>query len=141
MIGSLVRYKVRARPASPEGRLAYGGYMELSWDPSRPWEVRLAEAGPDGGEVVFARDLMLQAMSGEPAGEGVVRLRLRHYTGSTRAHLGLVVATDEGPLEFALCDTTAAEFLNATTDLVPAGDEDQYADVDAGLAELLGEAA
>ena len=71
MIGAsaLVRVRVRARPVS-NGRLARGGFMELSYDSRSPYEVKLSETGPEAGEVVFARELLRQALGGQPAGEG-----------------------------------------------------------------------
>jgi hypothetical protein len=53
---ALLRCRVRARPASASehGRHAYGGYMELPYDPGRPWEVQLPELDSHRS-VVFAR--------------------------------------------------------------------------------------
>jgi hypothetical protein len=126
----MVRRTVQARPVGEHGTLARGGYMDLCYDPARPYEVRLAEAGPDdGGEAVFARDLLLAALDGTPAGEGQVRARLRRFRGARHSMLELIVpAADGGLLPFAICDGAVADFLRDTTDLVPAGDEWRYAD-------------
>jgi hypothetical protein len=139
---TMVRRTVQARPADENGTLARGGYMELSYDPACPYEVRLAETGSDAGEVVFARDLLLDALDGNPAGEGRVRARLRRFRGARHSMLELAVpAADGGDLIFAICDDAVAEFVRDTTDLVPAGDEWRHVDVDAAVAGLLGQAA
>ena len=44
---TLARHRVRVRPASGEGGLAGGGYMELSCAPDCPYEVKPAGTGPD----------------------------------------------------------------------------------------------
>jgi hypothetical protein len=126
---TMVRRTVQARPADERGTLARGGYMELSYDPGCPFEVRLAELGPDAGEVVFARDLLIMALNGDPAGEGDVRARLRMFRGTTRAMLALTVPGTDGPAEFGLCATAVAGFLRDSLDLVPAGQESQYVEV------------
>jgi hypothetical protein len=138
----LVQWRVRARPVSEQGHLAYGGYMALSYDPSRPWEVRLSEVEPGGSHLVFARDLLAQALDGTPAGEGSVRARLRFLRPARHALLCLAVdAADGPPLEFGLCAETAAGFLQETLALVPAGDEWRHVDIDAAVEQLLGESA
>jgi hypothetical protein len=124
------------------GALARGGYMELSYDPTCPYEVRLAETGPDASEIMFARDLLLDALDGTPAGEGQVRARLRRFRGARHSMLELVVpGADGGQLKFAICDEAAADFVRDTTDLVPQGDEWQYADIPDTVASIYGEAA
>ena len=139
---TMVRRPVQARPVSDNGTLARGGYMELCYDPARPYEVRLAEAGPDSGQVVFARDLLLQALDGTPAGEGRVRARLRRFRGARHAMLELVVpAADGGLLRFAICDYAVAGFARDTTDLVPAGDESQHLEIPATVPASWEEAA
>jgi hypothetical protein len=138
---TMVRHRVRARPVSEQGRLAYGGYMELSYDPASPYEVKLAETGPDAGEVVFARDLLIAALNGDPAGEGEVRARLRYLRGARHTLLVLTVPGADGPLEFGLCDTAVVRFVRDTTALVPAGDEWRYVQVGDTVAEFLGQAA
>lgn len=138
---TLVRHRVRARPVSEQGRLAYGGYMELVWDITSPYEVRLAETGPDAGEVVFARSLLTAALDGDPAGEGAVRVRLRHLRGARHCLLVLWVHGPEGPLEFALCAATVARFVQATVDLVPLDEEWRHLNLDASLTRLLEDAA
>jgi hypothetical protein len=115
--------------------------MELTYAPECPYEVKLAETGPGAGEVVFARDLLLDALGGTPAGEGHVRARLRHFPGVRHALLALTVPGADGLLEFALCDTTVAGFLRDTTDLVPPGEEWRFVEVGDTVAECLGDAA
>jgi len=142
MIGAsaLVRVRVRARPVS-NGRLARGGFMELSYDPRSPYEVKLAETGPEAGEVVFARELLLQALAGQPAGEDLVRARLQQFDGAPHALLSLTVPGADGPLEFGLCDTTVARFLRDTVALVPPGEEWRHVDFTDTIAEILRDAA
>jgi hypothetical protein len=141
---TMVRRTVQARPVDEFGTLARGGYMELSFDPERPCEVRLAETGDDAGEIVFARELLLEALAGSPAGEGDVRARLRRFRGARHSMLELAVhVADDAPLVFAICDGSVAEFVRDTTDLVPPGQEWEYLEtaVDEGLSAILGEAA
>jgi Streptomyces sporulation and cell division protein, SsgA len=141
MIGALIRARLRARPVGEDGRLAYGGYMELLWDPAAPYEVRLAGLGPCAAEVVFARDLLVAAVAGQPAGRGAVRVRLAHLTGVRQSLLLLSVLAVDGPQQLALSSARVAAFLKDTTDLVPRREEWRYLDVDAGIAELLRGAA
>jgi Streptomyces sporulation and cell division protein, SsgA len=138
---TLVRQRLRARPVSEQGRLSYGGYMELSYDLGSPYAVTLAETGPDTGEVVFARDLLITALNGDPAGEGLVRARLRRFRGARRAQLALTVPGADGPLEFALCEAAVAAFVAGTTDLVPQGEEWRYLEVADTVDGFLGQAA
>lgn len=142
MIGALVRVRLRARPVGEDGRLAYGGYVELLWHPSEPYEVRLAGSGPCATEIVFARDLLVSALAGCPSGEaGAVRARLAHLPGARHSLLLLSTAGADGPLEVALTEAKVAVFVEDTTDLVPCGEEWRYLDLDAGLDGLLGRAA
>jgi hypothetical protein len=139
---TMVRRTVQARPVDEKGTLARGGYMELSYDPACPYQVRLTEAGPDAGEVVFARDLLLEALDGTPAGEGRVRAKLRRFRGARHSMLELVVpAADGGLLEFAIRDDAVADFVRDTTDLVPPGEEWRYTEVPDTPAAILREAA
>jgi hypothetical protein len=139
-----IAQRLQARPVFANGRLGSDrSYMHLSYDAARPWEVRLTE-GPagDGPSVVFARELLLQALDGTPAGEGTVRARLRHLPGVRHALLSLLVEDGDGqPLEFGLCDSTVAAFMRRTLAAVPLGDEWRYFDLDAEAAGLLQEAA
>lgn len=141
MIGALIRARLRARPVGEDGRLAYGGYMELLWDPGEPYEVRLAEFGPYAEEVAFARDLLVSALAGHPAGKGDVRARLAHLAGVRHSLLLLSVSGQDGPRQFALTGAKVAEFLRDTTDLVPRGDEWRYLNLDAEIDDLLRGAA
>ena len=137
MIGALIRTRLRARPVDDDGRLAYGGYMELQYDPSEPYEVRLTGLGPYAAEVVFARDLLAAALGGDPAGQGDVRARLTQQSGARHSLLLLATSGPDGPHEIALTGPKVAEFLRDTTDLVPRGEEWRYLDLDAGLDDLL----
>jgi hypothetical protein len=142
MIGAMVRARLRARPVGEEGRLAYGGYMDLLWDPGEPYEVRLAGLGPCAGEIVFARDLLATALGGDPAGEGDVQVRLRHLPGARHTLLVLTVTGPDGPREVALTDAKVAQFLCDTFDLVPVGEEWRYLDaLYSGFDDLLRGAA
>ena len=141
---TMVRRTVQARPVGENGTLARGGYMELTYDPAFPYEVRLAETGGEAGEVVFARDLLRDALEGTPAGEGLVQARLRTFRGVRHSMLQLVVpGADNAPLVFAFRDASVAEFVRDTTDLVPPGQEWRFLEdeVDDDLALFLGEAA
>jgi hypothetical protein len=138
---AMVRHRIQARPVSEWGTLARGGYMDLCFDPACPYEVKLIETGPDAGEVGFARDLLIAALNGDPAGEGQVRARLRYLRGARHSLLALTVPGADGPLEFGLCDTAVAGFLRETVDLVPLGEEWRYVEVGDTVAEFLGQAA
>ena len=141
MIGAMVRARVRARPVWADGRLAYGGYMELLYNPGRPYEVQLAEPGQDQSEVMFARDLLWSALAGEPDGEGVIRARLAILPPVQDALVVLTVREPDGPKEVALTGRAVAAFLRDTTDLVPRGHESRFLDLDAGLETILPGAA
>ncbi len=115
--------------------------MHLLYHPAAPYEVRLAELGPDPQELVFARDLLASALRGQAAGEGAVRVRLEFLSAARNAVLLLTVGDPAERLEFALKPATVAAFMRQTYDLVPAGEEHRHVDVDAVLGEILGGAA
>lgn len=141
MITQLARHRVRARPVGERGSLAYGGYMYLVYDVTRPFEVRLVGTGGGDDELIFARDLLTAALDGNPSGEGDVRAKLRHFRCARHCQLVLTVIEGEGSQEWALSDDAVAEFIQATIDLVPLGEEDRYLDLDAMVAGLLGSAS
>jgi Streptomyces sporulation and cell division protein, SsgA len=141
MITELARHRVRARPVGERGSLAYGGYMYLVYDVTRPFEVCLAGSGDGDGELFFGRDLLMAALDGHPSGEGDVRARLQHFRAARHSQLVLAVTGDEGSREWAIGDDAASDFLRATTDLVPLGEEGRYLDLDAVVAALLEDAS
>jgi Streptomyces sporulation and cell division protein, SsgA len=141
MIDEMIRTRLRARPVGEDGRLAYGGYMVLQYDPAEPYEVRLAGLGPYAAEVVFARELLEAALAGEPAGEGHVRAQLKLLPGARHALLLLSIGSPDDRQEIALTDAKVAAFLRDTTHLVPRGEEWRRLDLDAGIDALLREAA
>jgi hypothetical protein len=140
MIGELVQHRVRVRPVGPQGGLAYGGYMYLVYDVTEPLEVRLADSSGGDGELVFPRDLLAAALGGDPAEAGQVQVRLRHFRGVRHCMLMITVTADDGSQAWALGDDAAAEFLQATIDLVPLGEEWRFLNLDAVVAGLLEEA-
>lgn len=134
---TLVEHKVRVRPAAA-GRLAYGGYMVLSWSDECPGTVRLLDL--EDGEVEFSRRLLLDALDGEPSAEGPVSARLCCLRGAPHAMILLSVPAADGlPADLAICDTAARDFVLETTGAVPAGEEWRL--MPDTCAELVGEAA
>lgn len=89
----------------------------------------------------FARDVLhTAAVSGAPAGEGDVRIQPA-YSAEHGFHLVLTIRSKEEGVEvredFILDRRTAQKFLYSTTDLVPLGEEDYSAQVDAFLHALM----
>ena len=103
MIGAAIRTRMRARPVGDGRRLAYGGYAYLEYSPCAPYEVRLVQPGPYPIEVMFARDILASALTGEPDGHGEVRARLE-YVPAARHSMVLITVDlpDELPPEVQL---------------------------------------
>lgn len=141
MIGALVRATVRTRPVGEGGRLAYGGYMELVWDPGEPYEVRLAEFGPYAKEVSFARELLASALAGHPAGKGDVHARVGYLPGVRDSLLLLSITRQDGLQQLALTGAKVARFVRDTIDLIPQGEEWRYLNLDEEIDDLLRGAA
>jgi hypothetical protein len=141
MICAMVSARLLARPVA-DGRVLTAGasYVELLYDPAAPFEVCLAELGPAAKELVFDRDLLALALHGEPAGVGDVRTRLVSDLLGARRSFFLLEVTQPGepPLTWALKPDRVSEYLFQTYDLVPAGQEANFLDVDGTLHEILG---
>lgn len=108
----------------------------LRYEPADPFAVRVSfppAASLDGFEVewTFGRDL-LAAGTHQPAGGGDVHV---WPCGPERTVLEFRAEEGMAMVQFNTADVH--EFLSRSYDLVPAGDEGGYLDLDAELAALL----
>ncbi|MEV0369137.1 SsgA family sporulation/cell division regulator [Streptomyces sp. NPDC050636] len=111
-----------------------GGF---SYRSDRPYEVEVAlvHRGRTVSTWLFARDLLLDGLSGE-AGYGDVWVRpFREPDGQRRVCIDL--STDDTGCALSVCATELASWLEQTAAIVPPGQEDRYLDMDAHLARLL----
>lgn len=132
--------RVQVRPVSPAGRVGCAGFMRLVWTKSCPSVVRLVELD-DEGEALFSRDLLLAALDGRAAAGGPVEARLRCLRGAPHTMLVLTVPGVDGLTDLALCDATVREFAEATTGVVPPGQEWQSVPDTIAVFETEAEAA
>jgi len=139
MSAATVVKRVWAREVADGRALACGHYMELRYTTADPYAVTLAELGPGGGELAFARDLLKAALRDGVAGEGAVRVWLR-CQGIEDIVLLLAAALPSCTVEFGLSTRAVAWLLAEAFRLVPAGAESEFTDVDGELAEVLGAA-
>jgi hypothetical protein len=129
-----IRSRVQVRAADSEGHvLPMARFMDLTYDPFEPYAISLKD--PAAGELVFARELLDCVLSHGAAGDGDVHLRL----ACQRVTMLLVERAGACPL--ALKPGSAAAFLARTYELVPAGHEDRYIDLERELSQLLDPAA
>jgi hypothetical protein len=84
-------------------------------------------------EWVFSRELLVQGLT-ETAGVGDVRFAPVEENGLTM--LAVEIESPEGYALLELDHSAVADFLDATEDLVPLGNESQHFDVDALIDEL-----
>ncbi|MFJ5222577.1 SsgA family sporulation/cell division regulator [Streptomyces sp. NPDC088400] len=114
-------------------------HATLRYDRADPFAVRMAFPPPatlEGTEVTweFSRELLATGMT-EPIGVGDVRVRPFGY-GRTVVEFH----APEGTAMVHLRSWELRDFLERSEDLVPAGREHLYLDLDHDLAELLGDA-
>jgi hypothetical protein len=104
-----------------------------------PYAVKMAfDVGTDEPvEWIFARELLAAGLDG-PAGEGDVQVWPEDTEGSDI--LNLALSSPFGEARFAAPMPEMAEFLNSTYQIIPAGSESDFIDVDAELDELLWQA-
>ena len=109
--------------------------VALRYCANDPYAVTVAFCGDNlSVEWVFARDLLLEGLSG-PAGEGDV-----HISPATRGGTNAVsiwLSSPDGQAVLEADRTDLAAFLDRTTSLVPAGHENAFIDLDAEIATLL----
>jgi Streptomyces sporulation and cell division protein, SsgA len=108
----------------------------LYYSADDPYAVRMAfHVGTDEPvEWIFARELLATGLAC-PAGEGDVRV----WPGSPagREVLNIALSSPFGQAHFKAPVPATADFLRLTYDLVAAGREDEFIDVDSELDELL----
>jgi hypothetical protein len=84
-------------------------------------------------EWAFSRDLLVDGLRG-PAGVGDVRLHPEDEDGLSV--IVVEIESPEGYAELELDHTAVANFLAATGEIVPIGEESEHFDVDALIDEL-----
>jgi len=104
-----------------------------------PYAVRMAfHVGTDEPvEWIFARELLAAGIEG-PAGEGDVQVWPEDTEGSDI--LNIALSSPFGEARFAAPLAATAEYLKSTYQIIPAGAESDFIDVDAELDELLWQA-
>lgn len=102
---------------------------------SEPYAVTVAfQSGPGRWvEWVFSRDLVDAGLTGS-AGLGDVRIRPER--SFERSVVVLEISSPEGQARVELDLRSVAEFLDATSAIVPIGEEEAYVDIDALIDEL-----
>ena len=109
-----------------------------------PYAVRLdLHVGLDEPvEWVFARELLSAGLAGEH-GSGDVRVwpSVRSRGGLTGMALSIELSSPHGSATFEAPLRDVADFVRRAHELVPAGQESGYVDVDAELAALLRQAS
>ena len=106
-----------------------------TYDAAEPFTIGVAFLSEDDVWVqwVFARDLLVNGLTGS-AGIGDVRLRPRRTNGRTA--LQLEIESPDGHALLELDRETVQRFLEATTKIVPLGDESDHFDVDGLIDEI-----
>ncbi len=101
-----------------------------------PYAVRMAfHVGTDEPvEWIFARELLAAGLEG-PAGEGDVQVWPEDAYGSDI--LNIALSSPFGAARFAAPLAAIADFLKSTYQIIPAGAETDFIDVDGELDELL----
>jgi sporulation and cell division protein SsgA len=106
----------------------------LSYCADDPYAIKMAfHVGTDEPvEWIFARELLAAGLEG-PAGEGDVQVWPEDYDDV----LNLALSSPFGEAHFEAPQSATAEFLRSTYDIIPAGQESAFIDVDSELDELL----
>lgn len=109
---------------------------DLSYTADDPYAIRVAfhVADDEPVEWIFARELFTVGMV-RRVGDGDVTV----WPDRTRSErtLGLRLASPFGRATFEIPLTPVADFLHRTYDLVPAGEETTFVDLDGELDEVL----
>ncbi len=110
----------------------------LLYSPENPYAVTAVFRTADGDVTwVFGRDLLDDGLI-EPAGEGDVTVWPAVENG--RAVVCLALASPAGSALLQLDAGALRVFLDESYELVEMGHESEHLDIDAALAELLGDA-
>jgi hypothetical protein len=110
----------------------------LLYSPENPYAVTAVFRTADGDVTwVFGRDLLDDGLI-EPAGEGDVTVWPAVESG--RAVVCLALASPAGSALLQLDSGALRVFLDESYELVEMGHESEHLDIDAALAELLGDA-
>jgi hypothetical protein len=128
-----VSAELSLRLVVPE-RAAVPLVASLSYHGDDPYAVRMAfHVGMDEPvEWIFARELLL---TGHEVGDGDVRVWPTPGTGGQVLHIAL--SSPFGQALFEAPAAAVAEFIQRTYELVPAGREGEFVDVESELEELL----
>jgi Streptomyces sporulation and cell division protein, SsgA len=108
----------------------------LNYSADDPYAIRMAfHVGADEPvEWIFARDLLAVGLEG-PAGEGDVQVWPTDDHG--RELLNIALSSPFGEAHFEAPRASTAAFLAKTYEVIAAGNESDFIDVDAELDELL----
>ncbi|HEY1618354.1 MAG TPA: SsgA family sporulation/cell division regulator [Streptosporangiaceae bacterium] len=108
----------------------------LCYSADDPYAIRMSfHVGADEPvEWIFARELLAAGLDG-PAGEGDVQVWPSNERG--RPVLNLALSSPFGEAHFEAPRETTAGFLTRTFDMISAGREGEFLDVDTELDELL----
>ncbi|MFD3795337.1 SsgA family sporulation/cell division regulator [Streptomyces californicus] len=136
-MSSVIEQSVQARMVASAPRMETLPAL-LSYDRAYPFAVRMVFPGPatlEGTEVSweFARELLTAGMD-DPAGQGDVRVRPFGYDRTV-----LEFHAPEGIAMVHVRTEELRRFIQRAQELVPAGEEHLYLDLDQGLTDLLGE--
>jgi Streptomyces sporulation and cell division protein, SsgA len=116
---------------------------EWSYSSQDPYAVMMSlDTGADQPiQWTFARDLLTAALLA-PAGMGDVQAwpAAEDAAGAEGKFLNIVLASPDGRARFETVAAGIEAFLARTYELVPAGQESGYLNLDAGLVELLAQA-
>jgi hypothetical protein len=101
-----------------------------------PYAIRMAfHVGMDEPvEWIFARDLLAAGLEG-PSGEGDVRVWPAYPDG--REILNISLSSPFGQAHFEAPLAATSDFVRRTYGVIPAGQEDEFIDLDGELDELL----
>lgn len=107
----------------------------LTYSLHDPFAVSATFRSADGGVTwVFARELLMDGTEA-PAGEGDIRVAPVHAVGRSLLRITLSSPAGQAVIEGPLVQVR--QFLSASEDLLPVGDEWRHLRFDSGLAALL----
>ncbi|CAL9363293.1 SsgA family sporulation/cell division regulator [Streptomyces sp. enrichment culture] len=137
-MSTVIEQPVEARLVAAAPRMPNIPAM-LHYDRSDPFAVRMTFPAPatlEGVDVswTFSRELLTAGLQG-PEGHGDVRIRPYGYDRTV-----LEFHAPEGTAVVHVRSGDVRRFLEATSELVPAGREHLQLDLDHGLAELMRDA-
>lgn len=121
--------------------LSVHAHLRYTCDDPYAVQVNFRAGGPSGEESVewtFARQLLTDGVT-QAAGEGDVKVWPADAEDGSGAVVCLGLESPSGRALFEVPIAELVEFLTRTYALVPTGCEGEYVDVEAALAELLGD--